>query len=229
MTPEIIIRSFTNDQYVIDKVFYANYYKIRGFQEGGFRPLVVDVGAHCGYFSFAALSLGARKVIAFEPFIENYKILLKNLERSLAPALTYQLGVYTSDSNLSLAYPKLQKESYFDFTNLEIDNAAEKICVAKCLSLDSLLTDFVGEEVDILKLSIGYAEIDILKASQKLASVKNVCGEIEITESEHPTFRTMMQTKGYVDVQVFPPLEEESSRSLFIASRTKCDELFKIS
>ena len=78
MTPNIHIRSFTDDQYWLDKVFYSNSYRLKGSKDIQNGPIIVDIGAHCGFFTFTSLALGAKKVYAVEPFIENFKMLLKN-------------------------------------------------------------------------------------------------------------------------------------------------------
>ena len=76
MTPEITTRSFTNDQAIFEKVFFDNIYKLKGEKDSN--KIFVDIGAHAGFFAFAALSLGARKVYCFEPFVDSYKVLLEN-------------------------------------------------------------------------------------------------------------------------------------------------------
>ena len=74
MTPEITIRTFSNDQYFLDKAFYSNYYRIKSIGEGS---LVVDIGAHVGAFSFSCLIRGAN-VFAVEPFHDNLRLLMQN-------------------------------------------------------------------------------------------------------------------------------------------------------
>jgi FkbM family methyltransferase len=40
----------------------------------------VDAGAHFGYYSLLAAKLGAKRVVAFEPFKHNYEFLVANVE-----------------------------------------------------------------------------------------------------------------------------------------------------
>ena len=84
MTPEITLRTFTDDQYILDKIFYANNYRLKNFTEGDNDVCVVDVGAHAGYFSLLCLLRGAKKVYSIEPFADNFRVLYKNLEASFA-------------------------------------------------------------------------------------------------------------------------------------------------
>ena len=58
MTPEITLRTFTDDQYVLDKVFYANNYRLKKFPEDE-KVVIVDVGAHTGFFSLLCAMRGA--------------------------------------------------------------------------------------------------------------------------------------------------------------------------
>ena len=120
MTPEIITRSFSNDNYVFDNVFFNNCYKLKGQKEK--HPIVVDIGAHAGYFAFTALTLGARKVYSFEPYIDNFNLLLKNCYN---PNFTgkftpYQLGIYTSSILGKFDAPKLVYGVYFDLSGIKM-------------------------------------------------------------------------------------------------------------
>ena len=62
------------------------------------KSIVVDIGAHKGYFSlFAHNNLKPdSKIIAYEPIIENYSIMLKNLDannvKNISIKITNSLG-----------------------------------------------------------------------------------------------------------------------------------------
>lgn len=232
MTPKLQIRTFTNDQYVLDKVFYSNFYRLRGFKENEKRPVVVDLGAHCGYFTFAALSLGAKKVYAFEPFTPNYKMLLANVGNeplgSTVPVIPYQLGVYVAPLALTFGYPELTKGSFFDFSNIGYDSNATSVEFCKCcmLPLDTLLEHYIGESVDIMKIAVGYAEIAIIEASNLITQrVQNLCGEIGLDEPGKEKFRSVLGKKGFVDIEFFA-VEGEEGKWLFHASKTSRKEVF---
>jgi len=229
MTPKLIIRSFSNDQYLLDKVFYSNCYKLRGFKDSERKPVVVDLGAHCGYFAFSALASGAKRVYAFEPFTPNYKILIQNLgDNPIGPVIPYQLGVYVAPVALTFGYPRLTEGSYFDFahvgSDLNVDNS--EFCKCCVLPLDTLLEHYVGEQVDILKISIGYAEAAILANSNMIQDrVSNICGEIVLNTTGQDKLRAILTTKGFVDID-FTPVEGEAGRLIFHASKTNRKEMF---
>lgn len=230
MTPILRLRTFTNDQYCLDKVFYSNFYRLKGFGDTERKPVVVDFGAHCGYFTFSALSLGAKKVYAFEPFTPNYKMLLLNVgENPIGPVIPYQLGVYVAPVALTFGYPQLINKSYFDFANVgsEINVDSQEFCKCCMLPLDTLLEHYIGEQVDILKLSIGYAETSVINTSNLLSKmVANICGEIALDEAGKDKFRAVLTNKGFTDVEYYP-VEGEEGKLLFHASKTDRKEVFK--
>jgi len=227
MTPNILIRSFTNDQYILDKVFYSNYYKIRNFDKDS-NSVVVDIGAHCGYFSFFASALGAKKIYSFEPFLENYKQLVKTSEQisryNLANIKTFQFGAYTEQTMINFY---VKHDAYLDLAYLSIGENThkdeEKIIV---FPLDFLLKNFVNEwNIDLLKISIGYAEFDILKSST-LNNVQNICGETEIVDDDLiADFKKIMNDKGFLYVEIFKFGEE---KIVFMCSKTNLNNTFNI-
>jgi FkbM family methyltransferase len=220
MTPEIIIRSFSNDQAVFDNVFFDNYYGIKGDKEHA--KIVCDIGSHAGYFAFTALSLGVKKVYCFEPYIDSFSVLLKNCYNHtyLGRVTPYQLGVYPSSIVGKFSPPQLIDGLYFDLANvgLAADNK-ENHYPCQCVTLDSILKDFCfGESIDILKINIGYAEKEILLgASVALQNnVKSICGEVTCDELEFMEFKKALGLRGFINCVSSP-------------SRTQGRVLFRIS
>jgi FkbM family methyltransferase len=232
MTPTLNIRSFTNDQYILDKVFYSNCYRIRGFEPNEKKPVVVDIGAHCGFFTFAAMSLGAKKVFCFEPFTPNYIQLIKNVGDTpfgtSVKVIPYQLGVYVAPVALTFGWPELINKSYFNYSEIGMDHNPTSVEFSKCpmVTLDTILEHYVGENVDILKLSIGYAEMAILDSSSRLAtSVSNICGEIGVDADGQNKLRGILAKQGFNDIE-FLPVEGETGRVIFQASKGSRKDVF---
>jgi FkbM family methyltransferase len=77
---ELLFRPNTHDQSILEETWTKRIYW-KGFPSTVKEAVVVDVGAHNGYFSvFAARhTLAGSRVYAFEPVAENFAILQKNL------------------------------------------------------------------------------------------------------------------------------------------------------
>ena len=229
MTPTLTIRSFTNDQYILDKVFYSNFYKVKGFKEHEKKPVVLDIGGHCGYFTFAAMALGAQRVYVFEPFVPNYKVLLANVgDNPIAQVIPYQLGVYVAPVALTFGFPELIDKSYFDYSKVGMDynSTSKEFCKCCVLPLDTILENYVGENIDLMKLSIGYAEMAVISASEKIKTmVTHLCGEITTNEAGRQKLKAILIDKGFVDIELYP-IEGEENVVLFQASHTTRKDMF---
>jgi FkbM family methyltransferase len=229
MTPLLQIRSFSNDQYILDKIFYANSYRVRAFKDTETKPLIVDVGAHAGYFSFAATALGAGKVYAVEPFTENYDILIKNTSDVRLPqVIRCPMAIFPVQTYLNLSFPKVNKGNYFDFSNVfPAITKSSTDAIVPAVSLDFYLSNYVSEEqIDLLKIHLGYAEVDILKGAESLTKrVKNICGQVELDLEGQLKFKQILNSKGYIEVN-FIPVDGEDGKVIFQASQTKLTEMF---
>lgn len=228
MTPEITTRSFTNDQTVFNKVFFDNVYKLKGEKDS--EKVFVDIGAHAGYFAFTALTLGARKVYCFEPFVDSYKVLLENCYNYyFAGRVTpYQLGVYTERRYGKFTIPKLVDDIYFDMSSIGlITEEDEDFYPCQCSILDDILTLYCyDEKIDVLKINIGYAERQVILNSQKIdANVESVCGEITATAEEFLDFKKQMGIRGFVNSF---SLNINDERKLFWLSKTEFSKNFNI-
>lgn len=231
MTPTLTIRSFTNDQYILDKVFYSNFYRLKGLKDANKKPVVVDLGAHCGYFTFAAVSLGAEKVYAFEIHPENYKILLKNTSHpSLSDKVkSFNFGVYTKFDILEFKDGDLVDKLYLNWADLVLAPTKEEADYSRpAFTLDFILEKFVTENVDILKLNIGYAEIEILSGSKLIETrVDNICLEIKEDILKINDLINTMKTKGFKYSSI-SKVSEEDGAYVILFSKSKCEDTFSI-
>jgi FkbM family methyltransferase len=229
MNPPIInLRSFSDDQFWLDKVFYSNSYNIRGIKDQKDATTIVDLGAHCGYFAFTALALGAKKVYSVEPFIENFKVLLKNVGDNYT-IVTHNLAIGRENGCMNFAYPKPQK-SHLMFGHIqECTQDADKCATAPSVTLDYYLSNFVPEtKIDILKINIGGQERDILKSSVKsLERVESICGETYLEPENVPSFKSEMAALGFIKSHVVSNKEEENIIS-FIFSKTEIEKYYNL-
>ena len=223
MTPEITIRTFSDDQYVLDKVFYSNYYRIKQFAED---KVVVDVGAHAGYFSALCALRNAAKVYAYEPFCDNYRMLVKNSEHFREKVFPSKMGVYTENRFANFAFPKWE-ENFLFLADIKFHSTEEHKEACYIIKLDEVLDSVDEPEVELLKIHIGYAEADILLSSERIDKCKFVCGETIADEIKLGKLVDYMREKGFQDSFVAPSKEKENQH-LFLFAKYKCEDLFNM-
>ena len=230
MTPKLVTRSFSNDQFYVDSVFFQNYYKFKG--EKNSNRVVVDIGAHIGAFSFTALLLGAKKIYSFEPFIDNFAILLQNTynHHFVGRITPYQVGVNHDKDQLGLfSTPEWINEIYFDFGSVGlVSDPAQNHYPCYLVNLDTLLKNYCyDEKINILKINIGYFEKEVLLNSTLLAkNVDSICGEVEVDEHTLIDFKKQLGIKGFMNFYSKPP--NAMGRTLFWASKPPLKENFNI-
>jgi predicted methyltransferase len=66
------------DSLVFEAIFKYDEYKLPDrFSQC---DIVIDIGAHVGFFTYAAVQRGARNVYAFEADTENYNLAVKHMK-----------------------------------------------------------------------------------------------------------------------------------------------------
>lgn len=97
----IFARPGTDDDIVIDEVWYENVYRMHSSYVK--HKTVVDVGANIGAFSVWAAAAGAHKVVAFEPDPVNFQQLESNAAKFNIER--HQVALAGSDGRGSLENP----------------------------------------------------------------------------------------------------------------------------
>ena len=135
--------------------------------------IVIDIGAHIGYFSliFAKLVGNNGKVFSFEPEPENYKILKKNIEiNNYQNVILEQKGVSdinnsvklysgSTSSGSSRIYKPEQNLSKFNKNTIDIQT----------IILDEYFSKLgLTNKINFIKMDIEGAEILALKGMQKI-------------------------------------------------------------
>ena len=225
MTPNVSVRLFTNDQYYLDRVFYSNIYRVNEIKSGG---VVIDIGAHAGYFALNSVIRGASKVYCFEPNRSNFETLLDNLRPIKDSCQAHNFGVLFDSQFLKFEIPKFNENKYFDFANIPIaDPASTSTEVSPVFKLDSILTDVVSEnKIALLKINLGGDnECEVLKSSNYLNCIDSICGLTRATSSEMDLLISHLNVQGFKPVLINTL---EDGETLFIFSKPESSVTFNI-
>lgn len=224
MTPIIHIRSYSTDQYYLDKIFYSNFYRLKKLNS---EASVLDVGAHCGYFVLTAIAAGYNKICAFEPYVENYRMLLKNTEIFSDTVKTFQLGIYHSEDYVFFESPQINQSQFLDYGILKLDNA-QKNNASKTISL-SQASKLVDGYIDLLKINIGYEYDFVTNNEEAFSKINNICLEMTYSPEEMKYIKGKLTELGFSDSLILE-LKEKERNFGFLAffSKNKLDDVFNI-
>lgn len=116
--------------------------------------VVVDVGAHIGYFTrlFSKLVGPSGTVYAFEADPENFSVLEKNI-KGLKNVKTFQLALTDRQGTIDFYHYPDKAGCHSTLPNVPLDFRKEKITVA-ANNLDSVLKNEKAERVDLVKMDI---------------------------------------------------------------------------
>lgn len=124
--------------------------------------VVIDVGANIGVFSLYAASCGARKVYAFEPSAEAYRVLCENIHVNKLTDVVIPINRAMSGADGATVRFSRSSSPYNKIGQGDVAAGADT-CEIQTTTLGSFLRSQVEEEVvDVLKLDCEGAEFDIL-------------------------------------------------------------------
>jgi len=176
-------RTGTTDLQIFKLVVDENEYNL----PPRFQPddIVIDIGAHIGGFSIAALERGAGKVYAFEAHPENHAIASKNVERFGGRVSCRQQAVWRSDQPSQLLYNSdLAGNSNAGGISLLWNNEGQAV---ETISLDQILSEAsegFRKPIRLLKIDCEGSEYPILFTSTQLQIVEEICGEYHEVRQE---------------------------------------------
>ncbi len=129
--------------------------------------IVVDIGAHIGYFTrlYSALVGPKGMVYAFEADPENFSLLEKNTRR-LSNVKIFPLAITDSVGTIDFYHYPDKAGCHSTLPNVPLDYKKEKITVA-CSNLDSVLANLGIERVDLVKMDIEGGEGAALRGMEK--------------------------------------------------------------
>ncbi len=173
-------RQRTIDSIVFEEIFKYDQYKLpHTFSE---EDVIVDIGAHVGYFTYAVVQRGCRHVYAFEPDRENYYIATEHLKHFINQGYVFLTpsAVWRSDVNDPVVY----HSGYF--AENHVVNTGGGIVWSRqgnpvpTIPFDTAIlhaTEGVKRRIRLVKLDCEGSEWPILLTSGTLHLVDAICGE----------------------------------------------------
>ncbi|MFN0315093.1 MAG: FkbM family methyltransferase [Burkholderiales bacterium] len=199
------LRIFVPAQLIVEfkEIFFSGAYS-RGFESLGALENVVDIGANVGFFSMFALhEFKAKNVFAYEPVPANYSQLTKNTSANRSSSVrTFRLGVSRESGPRELSLNSTQ-----EFTTAATvggltheSNTAGNI-VIDCVDLRTVVTEHVGQPIDLLKLDCEGSEYDILyNGMAVLPNIRRIvaeCHHIDDKNQNQAALASFLRDKGY--------------------------------
>jgi len=147
------------------------YFKFYQPKEG---DTIIDAGAFIGAFAiYVSKKIGNNgKVIAFEPDIKNYELLMKNITiNNLDNVFCYNYCLWNTESELKFYASGRNTSSVVAVQQKEEKDT--QIIRVKAVALDNFLTKLNISNVDFIKMDIEGAEIEALNGAIKLLKRNN--------------------------------------------------------
>lgn len=166
----------------VDIFVKNNYY----FNTDATEPVIIDGGANIGmaalYFKYLYPSA---KIIAFEPFAETYEVLQKNIDLNKLAGITAVNAALAESAEQEVPFYYLDKSPSSTGHSLNKNLCQTKAeyhhkLVQQRFVRTVLLSDYINEETDAVKLDVEGSELAIikeLKSSGKLGKIKEMVFE----------------------------------------------------
>ncbi len=197
-----IMLNVPDDQYWIsikDILLNREYEYVSGFSLKNFKGLVVDAGANSGIFSIIC-ALFAEKVIALEPYPENYLRLQSNIQKNLVKnILPLKKALWYKNEKL-----KIFKGSHSG--GHSIYSASNKFVSASATTLHELVRTF--GKIDLLKIDIEGAEFTVFENmdSEVLSHIDSIVGEVHLEYGDLSLIVDKLKAEGFNVYAFNPPL-----------------------
>lgn len=234
----LIIRPSTDDIFYYDKVLNLNSYKLKPLPpiEEPTDRIVVDIGAHVGYFTVAAFAAGYNRFYCIEANIENFLILAQNVRDFSERVSLYNNLVAPNSSEFfcPIYDAKVLDGAMRIYGRLNLDKLSINYHKVALMGTEEV-PRLVSQKIDLLKISLGdkistldYIENDWLK------NVENLIVELgDCTLEEIKSHKDVLAAYGFIDFKIVNSDYEEGYQGekfnfIFCASREKCDKVVEI-
>lgn len=195
---KVRVRSKSDDRPIFNDIWLRQVYcAAQDIREG---DVVIDIGAHIGLFSLFAASRGAR-VLAFEPFPENYALLAENVA---ANGMEDRISAFNLAVWESREVIKLHRSHGGTGSHSAFGSSTDAIPV-KCTTLAAIFEQHHIERCRVLKIDAEGAEYPILYTAPAsiLSRIEMISLEWhETADGEHPSYehlqlREFLEERGF--------------------------------
>jgi FkbM family methyltransferase len=166
-----MVRARTMDRSVLKEVWIKNIYNKHGVKvnEG---DTVVDIGAHIGVFSVYAAELSKTgSVYAFEPFINNYRMLEKHkIINHKENLFIYNKGISDREGTQTLF---LSPDNNTGGHSLHLKNHSDRKAEIQTITLSGFCDREKIHKIDFLKMDCEGAEFEILRSDESILQKVN--------------------------------------------------------
>jgi FkbM family methyltransferase len=154
-------RSFISSR-IVCEFYEKDLHEYLNLKEGVF----VDVGAHIGKYTIAiGKKIGKRgKVISIEPETENFNLLKKNVGLNKLTNVCLQNAACAGQDGEAMLYVHKDHPTLHSFY---INRGPSQIRV-KTVKLDTIIQNLKINRVDLVKIDVEGAEIDVIKGSSDI-------------------------------------------------------------
>jgi FkbM family methyltransferase len=138
-----------------------------------FRPrtgwIVVDVGAHMGFYTARAAALvgPSGKVIAVEPDDSNYAILKRNIEQCRLSNVTAVNAALSNQDGIARMAVSWASTGHVLIQNQSQSDSQSSVRAVRTVRLDTLTRELGIEKVDLVKIDVEGAEMLVLKGAKE--------------------------------------------------------------
>ncbi|GCF08942.1 FkbM family methyltransferase [Dictyobacter arantiisoli] len=200
-------RDDTNDHLIYDEIFKRNAYNLpASFSD---TDIIIDIGAHLGFFTYAAAERGAGIVYAIEAEAENYKLAKENLQAFIDQnkVKLLQAAIWRSDEKGAVLFHSGHPRRFDCQIESKLINTGGGDVLwqtsgtpISTLAFDDLVTEASQQQtkrIHILKIDCEGSEWPILLTSQTLHLIDEIHGEFHEIGGPYDTFSAPFSIPGY--------------------------------
>jgi FkbM family methyltransferase len=195
-----------NDEWISNKVPQENEYEVDTFSPD---DIVIDIGAHKGFFAKLCVDKGCKQIHCFEPEQKNFEALVNN-SKDCKYIQPYNLAVFDKMREKEFNVVPGENTGMHSFYQKGITTKV------RAIGLDDILINF--PKVSLIKVDAEGSEYEILMKSKLLFKVEKIVGEYhdDLTDKTHKELFAYLESKNFTIQKVTP---WNATSGIFIAKQ----------